>query len=294
MHCVTLLCPPDNPALEFPAVDALRNAWGGGQIDWLSPDEAAEFSIPRLPGNLWKVWDEFQTMGVDLVVQRSENRRKSVLLADMDSTLIHQECVDELAAVAGFGPQVAEITASAMNGEIDFSEALRARVSLLCGLDVSVIGDVLRDRISLMPGGPVLCATMKAGGAYLALVSGGFTGFTQDIARRLGFDEHRANRLLESGGRLTGEVADPILGLDAKVAALGQITGQLGLSASDVIAVGDGANDLGMLGLAGTGVALHAKPAVAAKCDVRINHGDLTALLYLQGIRRDEFCGSQS
>ena len=163
------------------------------------------------------------------------------------------------------------------------------RVALLRGLSEAVIGEVLRDRISYMPGGAALVATMRAQGSYCALVSGGFTAFTQAVAAHLGFDEHRANTLLAEGGTLAGDVARPILGRAAKVQALEEISARLGISEADVIAVGDGANDLGMLGRAGAGVALHAKPSVAAECDIRINHGDLTALLYVQGYTRDEF-----
>lgn len=293
MYVATLLTSPEGSragrGLEPALVESLRNAWGGAAADWLAPDEAAEFRLAQRPGNVDHVWSELQLLGVDLAVQPEEGRRKKMLLADMDSTMIEQECIDELAAEAGVGERVAAITARAMNGELDFEGALRERVGLLRGLEENVIARVLRDRITLMPGGAVLLATMKAAGAYTALVSGGFTAFTADIAARLGFDEHRANRLLAQDARLTGRVADPILGRDAKVAALEEIAARQGLAPRDVIAVGDGANDLGMLALAGTGVALHAKPAVAAQCDIRINHGDLTALLYLQGYDRDSF-----
>jgi phosphoserine phosphatase len=185
---------------------------------------------------------------------------------------------------------VAAITARAMNGEIEFEAALRERVALLAGLPEAVIARVIADRITMMPGGAVLVATMKAQGGHAVLVSGGFTSFTGPVAARLGFDEHRANTLVVDRGVLTGKVAEPILGRAAKVQALQEIAARLGLTPADVLAVGDGANDLGMLGLAGTGVALHAKPSVAAQCDIRINHGDLTALLYLQGYAREEFC----
>jgi phosphoserine phosphatase len=207
----------------------------------------------------------------------------------MDSTMIEQECIDELAEEAGVGERVKDITARAMNGELDFDGALHERVGLLKGLEAAVIQTVFATRISMMPGGAILLATMKAGGAYAALVSGGFTAFTESVAVRLGFDENRANTLIVKHGVLTGEVGMPILGKQAKVDALEQITARLGISDSDVMAVGDGANDLGMLHRAGTGVALHAKPSVAAECDVRINHGDLTALLYIQGYARNEF-----
>ena len=290
MFIATLIARPGllDPALAL----SLRNAWGGGDVQWLAPDEAADFALAEVPGNLWQVWDELQAMGVDLAVQRIEGRRKKMLLADVDSTMIRQECIDELADAAGVGDRVKEITARAMNGDLDFEGALTERVGLLKGLPETVIAEVLESRITLMPGGPVLLATMKAHGAHAALVSGGFTAFTTRIAATLGFDEHRANSLLVENGHLTGEVGRPILGRAAKVQALDEITARLGITPEDVLAVGDGANDLGMLQRAGTGVALHAKPSVQAQCDIRVNHGDLTALLYLQGYARTEFAAA--
>lgn len=289
MFVVTLLTNPDTPVLERVTVESLRNAWGGGEARWLDPGVAAEFPVETMPANRWDVWEGLQPLRVDMVVQPSKGRRKRLLIADMDSTMIRQECIDELADEAGVGAHVAGITARAMNGELDFEAALRERVGLLKGLPEETIARVLRDRITLMPGGAPLLATMKAHGAYAALVSGGFTSFTGAIAARLGFDEHRANTLLAADGRLTGQVAVPILGKEAKLKALNDITARLGILPSQAIAVGDGANDLPMLLAAGTGVALHAKPTVQAQCDVRINHGDLTALLFLQGYSRDEF-----
>ncbi|WP_171177306.1 phosphoserine phosphatase SerB [Ruegeria sp. HKCCD8929] len=289
MYVVTLLTNPAAPSLDPVLVESLRNAWGGGEAVWLSPDEAAEFALDVMPRNRWEVWTEVQGLGVDLVVQLAEGRRKRMLLADMDSTMIQQECIDELADEAGVGAHVKDITARAMNGELDFEGALIERVGLLKGLDEAVIAKVLAERITFMPGGRELVATMRAGGGYAALVSGGFTAFTANVAGVLGFDENRANTLLAENGVLTGDVGRPILGREAKVEALEQITARLGISPADAIAVGDGANDLGMLGLAGTGVALHAKPSVAEQCDVRINHGDLTALLFLQGYARQDF-----
>jgi len=287
MYVVSLIAAPGG--LDPELVQALRNAWGGGDAIWLSPDEAAEFGVGEIPDNRWDVWQDLQGRSVDLVVQLAKARRKQVLLADMDSTMIQQECIDELAEVAGVGDQVRETTARAMNGELDFEEAVIARVALLRGQPETIVDDVLAARITLMPGGATLVATMRANGGYAALVSGGFTAFTAQVADALGFDENRANTLLAKGGVLTGEVGRPILGRDAKVEALNEIAARLGLTEADVLAVGDGANDLGMLGLAGTGVALHAKPSVAAQCDVRVNHGDLTALLYLQGYAKTEF-----
>ncbi|MHC9235850.1 phosphoserine phosphatase SerB [Pseudooceanicola sp. 502str34] len=289
MYVVTLTSDPAAPALDGAAVSALRNAWGGGDIRWLATGEAAEFPLPAVPDTFRQAWDDFQKMRIDLNLQPAEGRRKKMLLADMDSTMIRQECIDELADEAGVGDRVKEITARAMNGELDFEGALIERVGLLKGLPESVIGKVLAERIELMPGGPALVATMKAQGGYAALVSGGFTAFTAQVATLVGFDENRANTLLVSEGTLTGEVDRPILGRAAKVEALEQITARLGLSEAEVMAVGDGANDLGMLTRAGAGVALHAKPSVAAECELRINFGDLTALLYLQGYAREDF-----
>ncbi|WP_298934502.1 phosphoserine phosphatase SerB [uncultured Ruegeria sp.] len=289
MLVATLLTNPAAPSLDGTLVESLRNAWGGGDVVWLNSDEAAEFPVVEMPDNRWDVWADLQGMGVDLILQPIEGRRKKMLLADMDSTMIQQECIDELADEAGVGERVKDITARAMNGELDFDGALLERVGLLKGLDEAVIDQVLNTRITLMPGGRELVATMRAAGCYAALVSGGFTAFTARVAERLGFDENRANTLLSENGHLTGDVKRPILGRQAKVESLERITARLGIEEADVIAVGDGANDLGMLGRAGTGVALHAKPAVAEQCDIRINHGDLTALLYVQGYARPDF-----
>lgn len=289
MFTATLLTNPAAPTLDSATVEALRNAWGGGDARWLNPGVAAEFDLAVMPADRWEVWAELQTLQVDLAVQLSAGRRKRLLLADMDSTMIGQECIDELADEAGVGAHVAAITARAMNGEIAFEGALRERVALLRGLPEGVIERVFMNRITMTSGGATLIATMKANGGHAALVSGGFTAFTSRVAAALGFDEHRANVLLAEGGVLTGEVAEPILGREAKVAALEEIAARLGVTPAEAIAVGDGANDLGMLHRAGMGVALHAKPSVAAQCEVRVNHGDLTALLYLQGYAVTEF-----
>jgi phosphoserine phosphatase len=287
MNVCSLIAKPGG--LEPAMAEALRNAWGGGDLLWLAPDEAAEFTVEQVPDNVEQVRADLQAAGVDLNVLPAEGRRKKMLLADMDSTMIQQECIDELADEAGVGERVKGITARAMNGELDFEAALIERVGLLKGLPVSVIDQVLQNRITLMPGGSALLATMKENGGYAALVSGGFTAFTAQVARQLGFDENRANTLLVADSTLTGDVGRPILGREAKVEALISITAKLGISATDVIAVGDGANDLGMLTRAGLGVALHAKPSVQEQCNIRVNHGDLSALLFVQGYSRTEF-----
>ena len=289
MFIASLLTAPDRPVLDRAAAESLRRDWRGEALRWLDPGVAVEFALAALPSDRWAVWEDLQAQGVDLVLQPAEGRRKQLLLADMDSTMIQQECIDELADEAGVGAYVADITARAMNGELDFEAALRERVGLLKGLPEAVIDSVWRDRITFMPGGKALLATMKAHGAYAALVSGGFTAFTGRVAAALGFDENRANTLLAEGGKLTGAVADPILGKQAKLDALEEIAARLGLDMAQTMAVGDGANDLAMLNRSGAGVALHAKPSVAAQCDIRVNHGDLTALLFIQGYAREDF-----
>ena len=289
MPVLTLLTAPDRPELTDAAITEAATGRALGDVRWLGDGVAVEADVDGPDAVEDELWETWQERGVDVVVQPDGPRRRSVLVADMDSTMIQQECIDELAVHAGVGERVAEITARSMNGELDFAGALHERVGLLAGLPVGVVDTVLAERITFTPGGDVLLATMRAHGGYAALVSGGFTHFTTAVAERLGFDEHRANTLLVEDGRLAGRVALPVLGQDAKVAALQEIAARLGRSPADVIAVGDGANDLPMLRLAGTGVALHAKPVVARAVPVRVNHGDLTSALYLQGYAASEF-----
>lgn len=288
----TLIANPSNPVLSTRLGEAAADMVKSRSLYWLADGVACD--IPLADGMegadyLALLRQFFADQPVDVVVQEAETRRKRLLIADMDSTMIGQECIDELAAEVGLKDRVAAITARAMNGEIAFEPALRERVALLRNLDTSVIGKVIESRITLTPGGVELVRTMKAKGAYAALVSGGFTSFTSRVAAMIGFDEDRANVLVEKDGKLTGAVAEPILGRQAKVDALNEIATRLKITPDDAIAVGDGANDLGMLHLAGSGVAIHAKPAVAAEAKIRIDHGDLTALLYLQGYRKSDF-----
>lgn len=288
----TLLANPSNPILRPALAERAAETLRASGLYWLADGIACDIAL-RDGTDATEADATLRALvageKIDVAVQDADSRRKKFLIADMDSTMIGQECIDELAAEVGLKDKVSEITARAMNGEIAFEPALRERVALLKGLPISVVGEVIAKRITLTAGGPELIATMKAKGHYTALVSGGFTVFTGPIAARLGFHENRANILLEKDGFLTGEVAEPILGKQAKVDALVDITARLGIDADDVIAVGDGANDLGMLELAGSGVALHAKPSVAAQARIRIDHSDLTALLYLQGYRKTDF-----
>ena len=288
----TLIANPSNPVLVPAIAEQAAGAAKASGLYWLADGIACDIALrddTDLQAAEANILASIGSAQIDLVIQDAETRRKKLLIADMDSTMIGQECIDELAAEVGLKDRVADITARAMNGEIAFEPALRERVALLKGLPLSVVDDVIAKRITLTPGGPELIATMKAKGYYAALVSGGFTVFTSRIAATLGFDEDRANILLEENGILTGFVAEPILGKQAKVDALNDIAEKLGISPDEALAVGDGANDLGMLQLAGAGVALHAKPTVSAQARMRIDYGDLTALLYIQGYRKSDF-----
>ena len=288
----TLVSRPEARAVPASLANMASRAVGASTVRWLAEDIACDLILPEGPDageRTAYLRAALASEPVDVIVQPAEGRRKKILLADMDSTMIDQECIDELADEIGVKAHVAQITARSMNGEIAFEPALRERVALLKGLDTAVVDRIIAGRLTLAAGGRALVQTMRANGAWTALVSGGFDVFTSRIAAKLGFQENRANRLLEEGGKFTGLVAEPILGRAAKAEALIDIAARLGLTSGDAIAVGDGANDLDMIRLAGTGVALHAKPSVAAQAKVRIDHADLTALLYLQGYRREEF-----
>jgi phosphoserine phosphatase len=291
----TLICNPANPALDSTVVDGARAILPSpGPAQWLFDEVAVDIpfesqdDIRAIENRLREARAD---LPIDIVVQPRALRRKKLFLADMDSTMIGQECIDELADFAGLKAHVAKITERAMRGEIEFEPALRERVALLKGLPVSVVDEVLAKRITPTPGGRELVATMRAHGAWTCLISGGFTLFTNAVAAMIGFQENRANELLVDNGKLSGEVREPILGRAAKLATLIELRESFDLDGIDTLVVGDGANDLGMIQQAGLGVAYHAKPAVAAAAAARIDHGDLTALLYMQGYRREEFVG---
>ncbi|UJW86714.1 phosphoserine phosphatase SerB [Devosia sp. SL43] len=260
----------------------------GGELNWLNHGIACEIIEPKSTDALTLARQVIGTRRVDAALVPTENRRKPVLVADMDSTMINEECIDELAAALGIKDQVADITDRAMRGELDFGQALDTRVALLKGLERKVIEEVRREQITLAPGGRALIQTMKAYGAYTALVSGGFTFFADYFAKRIGFDEAVANVLEFDGDRLTGTVSKPIVDKNTKRERLTALAQERNLPLSQTIAVGDGANDLDMIRIAGFGVALHAKPTVAAEAGIRIDHSDLTALLYLQGYTDEE------
>ena len=291
----TLICNPADPALDSTVVDGARAILPSpGAAQWLFDEVAVDIpfsgsdDIRQIENRLREARGD---LPIDIVVQPQAFRRKKLFLADMDSTMIGQECIDELADFAGLKAHVAGITERAMRGEIEFEPALRERVALLEELPASAVDEVLAKRITPTPGGRELVATMRAHGAWTCLISGGFTLFTTAVAAMIGFQENRANELKVRDGKFTGEVAEPILGRAAKLATLIELREAFDLDTIDTLVTGDGANDLGMIEAAGLGVAYHAKPAVAAAAAARIDYGDLTALLYAQGYRREEFAG---
>jgi phosphoserine phosphatase len=292
-HIATLISSPAMPAVTEAAIAAARALLpSAGEPDWLAPEIALDLPFEAGTADLRKLADDLRERlspsPIDIVLQPAKGRRKRLYLTDMDSTVIDQECIDELADFVAMKPRIAEITERAMRGEIEFEPALRERVALLKNLPVSVIGEVIEKRITLMPGAKTLVATMRANGAYTCLVSGGFTQFTEKIAADIGFDEQRGNVLRVEDGKIAG-IEEPILGRTAKLQTLNDLTARLKLRSDETLVSGDGANDLPMIEAAGMGVAFRAKPIVAAAAHARIDHGDLTALLYLQGYRRKDF-----
>jgi phosphoserine phosphatase len=296
-NILTLITDPRGSSLSERMAGAVRDALalGGARVapaDWLDPGVACDIPFDRLgletAAKAAKV--ALRGAAVDILVQPSENRRKKLLVADMESTIIKNEMLDELADIADLGPGIAEITRRAMNGELDFEAALRERVALLKDLPESLL-DKAANRMQPMPGAAILLRTLKANGVYCALVSGGFDFFTSQIQERFGFDEQQANHLVVTFDKLAGNVREPILGREAKLAALQRIAAAQNVALGDCLTVGDGANDLAMLQAAGMGIAFRAKPVVQAEARFVIQHGDLTGLLYAQGYRRDEILG---
>jgi phosphoserine phosphatase len=295
---LVLTAAPGGGVLNDAAIDGVRPSLAGlgliqerwlGEEAWEAVLGADDVADNRPLHALVTAALGLRPVDVNIVSADIATRRKRLLVADMESTIIEQECLDELADYAGVRPRIADITERAMRGELDFEAAIRERVGLLAGLDAGVLEEIYARRVTLMPGARTLIASMKANGAYCALVSGGFTFYTERIAQRLGFDTQQANTLDIADGRIAGTVASPILGREAKLDALQRLTRALSLDPASTMAVGDGANDLAMIKAAGLGVAFRAKPIVAGEAAASIRHGDLTALLYLQGYQQSEF-----
>ena len=288
MHYIlTLVANREATTLTPALINRVRDALRAGMPVILSPGEAADIPLTAAP-DMDLVRATLDGAPVDAILVRPRGRRKGLLIADMDSTIITSETLDELADIAGIGEKIAAITARAMNGEIDFKEALRERVGMLKGLSIDAL-DQTWERIRLTPGAAELVATMRSRGALTALVSGGFTFFTGRVAAQVGFDLHRSNELLHADGKLLGTVGEPILDRGAKLDALRDLAAERGVQLKATLAVGDGANDLDMLREAGLGVAYHAKPIVAAEARAKVDHADLRALLFAQGYRDSEF-----
>ncbi len=285
---LVLVANPLDTALDSKLAEAIQHETGG-EINWLHQRIACDIRDPKGADAVMTARQVIGGKPVDAALVPAANRRKKLLVADMDSTMIEQECIDELADAVGIKDQVAEITSRAMNGELDFEQALRTRVALIKGLERKVVEEIRRERITLAPGGRALIHTMKAFGAYTSLVSGGFTLFADYFAKRIGFDEAVANVLeFDDEQRLTGTVALPIVDKTTKLTRLQTLAAERSIPMEQTMAVGDGANDLDMIRASGLGVALHAKPHVAAEAHVRIDFADLTALLYLQGFGEED------
>lgn len=288
-HTLTLISSLKNACISQTLASSVAEKLGASS-KWLYPTVACDFELSKdvTKQQAVKTTQEIiADLPIDIVFQPAQNRKKKLFLADMDSTIIGQECIDELAAEIGVKDEVSKITEAAMNGEIDFEGALNDRVALLSGLEESIVSAVLKNRIVINEGAKEALSVMRANKTHTALVSGGFTVFASEIARQVGFDEFHANTLLSQGGKFTGKVQMPILGQQAKLDQLNRLASKIGIDLSDTIAIGDGANDLPMLMNAGTGIAFHAKPSVAAQAHVNINHGDLSAILFVQGYKKE-------
>ena len=292
---ITLICNPAQPAIDPDFVESALNMLGAfGRVEnaALSPGVAEDFIIAAAPPRS-ELYDALTSLiddrPIDVVIQPANRRRKRLLVADMDSTIIGQECIDEIADFTGLKSEISAITERAMRGELNFDEALAERVAMLAGLPESALEETFEKRITLNPGARMLIATMNRLGATTVLVSGGFSYFVDRVAMLAGFQHYQANELMIENGALTGRVKTPILGREAKAAALRRFAGENAIPLEETLAVGDGANDLDMINAAGLGVAYHAKPKVAEAADAAIRYGDLTALLYAQGVARTAF-----
>jgi phosphoserine phosphatase len=292
-HVLTLIGKMASAPLEPVHVERVcRRLETAGEADWLAEREACDLFIesPLAAADIAaRARDALAGTAIDAVCASIEGRRKKLLISDMDSTVIDQECIDELGEAIGVGSRIREITAAGINGDISFSDALRRRMALMKGMERSLLESVYQDRITLKPGARTLVQTMRRHGAFCILVSGGFSFFTRRIAERIGFNDHRGNQLAFEDGKLTGQVLEPILGRSAKLNTLTELCDERGLELSEVLAVGDGANDIKMIEAAGLGVAFHGSDSLKRHASACIDHGDLTALLYIQGFRKSEF-----
>jgi len=288
-YVTTIVARRDAITLTPAAINQIRNTLRGAPPVILSPGEAIDIPMSAPPGPEL-VLAALESRPIDAITVKTRARRKAVLVADMDSTIVSGETLDELAGFAGVGEKIAAITRRAMHGELDFKDALRERVAMLKGLNLGAL-EKTWERVQLTPGARELVATMRAKGALTALVSGGFTFFTGKVAAQLGFDVHRSNSLLDDGAVLTGKVAEPILDRNSKLAALIELAARRGVKLSATLAVGDGANDLDMIRAAGLGVAFHATPIVVKQARAKVDHADLRALLFAQGYPASEFAG---
>ena len=296
-HVLTLIGNLASAPLESVHIERVcRHLVATGEVDWLADREACDLFIESPLAAVIIAEQARDALSgpasgtaIDVVCTSIEGRRKKLLVSDMDSTVINQECIDELGDAIGVGSRIREITAAVVNGDIGFSEALRERMVLMKGMERGLLDRVYEERISLQPGARTFVQTMRRHGAFCILVSGGFSFFTRRIAERIGFHDHRGNRLAFEDGKLTGQVLEPILGRSAKLNTLLWLCAEKGLEPADVLAVGDGANDITMIEAAGLGVAFHGSDSLKKRANACIDHGDLTALLYIQGFRKSEF-----
>ena len=292
-YVLTLIGNMQHAPLEPVHIERVRQCLGTiGEVDWLAENEACDLFIESThsaAGIAGQAREVLSGAAIDAVCTSIERRRKKLLVSDMDSTVIDQECIDELGDAIGLGSQIGEITAGVVNGDVSFSDALRERLALMKGMERDLLESVYEERISLKAGARTLVQTMRRHGAFCILVSGGFSFFTRRIAERIGFHDHQGNELAFEDGKLTGAVKEPILGRSAKLSTMTRLCDEKGLELSEVLAVGDGANDIKMIKAAGLGVAFHGSDSVKIQANACIDHGDLTALLYIQGFRKSQF-----